>query len=162
MRVAEVWLDEYKNYLYQRQPEVYAGLSAGDITKQKALRQRLQCKPFKWFLENVASDLTKHFPLDEPSIAYGGIKNLGTNLCADTMSQDGRTPLGLFPCAVNISSPHLTQTFSLTLNHDIRVRFEPRCLSKMHSNTIYIVQCWNISQVNKRIMLWKYDMVKIS
>lgn len=160
MRVAEVWLDEYKKNLYQRQPEIYTGISPGDITEQKALRQRLQCKPFKWFLENVAFDLTKHFPLDEPSFAYGGIKNLGTNLCADTMSQDGKTALGLFPCAANISFPHLTQTFSLTLNHDIRVRFEPRCLSKMHSNVVWIVHCWAISQVIKPTMLWQYNMVK--
>lgn len=158
MRVAEVWLDEYKEILYKRHPSVYSNLNPGDISKQKALRQRLQCKSFKWFLKNVAFDLIDTFPLEEPSFAYGGIKNLGTNLCADTMSKSTDTPVGLYSCAPNISDPHLTQTFSLTLKHDIRVRFEPRCWMKDRTNTAVIVSCFKM-QSYRREMRWRYDIV---
>lgn len=161
MRVAEVWMDEYKEVLYKRQPMVYSNLNPGDISKQKALREHLQCKPFKWFLENVAFDLIDQFPLDEPSFAYGGIKNLGINLCADTMSKVGRTPVGLYPCAKNLSYPQHSQTFSLTLKHDIRVRFEPRCWAKLHANTVWLVSCWKNQKINRQL-LWKYDIVNLN
>ncbi|XP_031624901.1 N-acetylgalactosaminyltransferase 6-like [Contarinia nasturtii] len=152
-RVAEVWMDEYKEILYSRQPNLYNDLNIGDISKQKALRKRLQCKPFKWFLTNVAFDLIETFPVDEPSFAYGGIKNLGTNLCADTMSKSTDAPLGLYYCAANISYPQLTQTFSLTLNHEIRVRFEPRCWIKKQTNSVWIVSCSRGQE-----MRWIYDI----
>ena len=34
----------------------------GDISSQLEIRNRLECKPFKWFMETVAFDLVKHYP----------------------------------------------------------------------------------------------------
>lgn len=70
-RVAEVWMDEYAEYVFQRRPE-YRHLSAGDMTAQKELRNRLNCKSFKWFMSNVAWDLPKHYPMVEPPAAAWG------------------------------------------------------------------------------------------
>nr|AIA91740.1 CAZy families GT27/CBM13 protein [uncultured bacterium] len=39
--VAEVWMDEYAQYLYMRRPH-YKSIDPGDLTKQKALRERLK------------------------------------------------------------------------------------------------------------------------
>lgn len=47
-RVAEVWLDEYKEIYYEIRPH-HRDLGTGDISERLALRERLQCKPFKWF-----------------------------------------------------------------------------------------------------------------
>lgn len=70
-RVAEVWMDEFAEHIYQRRPE-YRHLSAGDVAAQKQLRARLNCKSFKWFMNKIAWDLPKHYPPVEPPAAAWG------------------------------------------------------------------------------------------
>ena len=41
-------------------------IDAGDLTEQRAIREKLQCKPFKWFMTEVAFDLVKVYPPVEP------------------------------------------------------------------------------------------------
>ncbi|XP_050689081.1 N-acetylgalactosaminyltransferase 6-like isoform X2 [Eriocheir sinensis] len=84
-RVAEVWMDEYKQYLYMRQPG-WLQVDTGDISEQRAVRERNKCKPFKWFMENVAFDLAKHYPLVEPpDYCNGTIKSVAEpSLCVDS------------------------------------------------------------------------------
>ena len=67
-------MDEYAEYVYQRRPE-YRHLSAGDMTAQKELRSRLNCKSFKWFMSEVAWDLPKHYPpVEPPAAAWGEVR----------------------------------------------------------------------------------------
>lgn len=72
-RVAEVWMDEYAEYLYKRRPH-YRNIDPGDLTEQKAIRERLQCKSFRWFMEEVAFDLIKKYPpVEPPDFGYGEV-----------------------------------------------------------------------------------------
>lgn len=154
-------MDEYKEHIYNRDLWTYSKIDAGDLSEQRALRERLKCKSFKWFMENVAFDLLAHYPLYEPSFAYGGIRNLGMkNLCVDTMSTFGYTPVGLYSCAPNISYPHNTQSFSWTLFKDIRERFEHRCWSKVDANAVKFVKCSEGQQKRPLEQIWNYDLVK--
>ncbi|XP_004835982.1 polypeptide N-acetylgalactosaminyltransferase 5 isoform X1 [Heterocephalus glaber] len=58
VRVAEVWLDEYKELFYGHGAHLIdQGLEAGNLTQQKELRKKLKCKSFQWYLENVFPDL---------------------------------------------------------------------------------------------------------
>jgi polypeptide N-acetylgalactosaminyltransferase len=61
-RVVEVWMDpEYKEFFYTREPMArYTEL--GDITEQLKLKERLQCKSFDWFMNNIAYDMLEEFP----------------------------------------------------------------------------------------------------
>lgn len=72
-RVAVVWMDEYAEYVYQRQPSV-RNIDPGNVTEMVELRKRLQCKPFKWFMEEIAFDIIPKYPTIElPPYASGQV-----------------------------------------------------------------------------------------
>ncbi|KAI4884487.1 hypothetical protein NFI96_008956 [Prochilodus magdalenae] len=97
-RVAETWMDEYAEYIYQRRPE-YRHLSTGDLTAQKELRKHLKCKDFKWYMNTVAWDLPKYYPPVEPlPAAWGEIRNAASGLCIDSKHGSTGTELRLDTC----------------------------------------------------------------
>lgn len=95
LRVAEIWMDEYKHNvnLAWNLPFENHGLDIGNVTERKKLRERLKCKPFKWYLENVYPKLD---PWDD-LLAYGGMKNLDADVCLDQGPVPGHTPIA-FNC----------------------------------------------------------------
>jgi len=64
-------MDEYKEYLYQRRPH-YRNIDPGDLTAQFAIRKKHSCKPFSWFIKEVAFDLPKKYPPVEPPLTAEG------------------------------------------------------------------------------------------
>ncbi|XP_073534605.1 polypeptide N-acetylgalactosaminyltransferase 12-like [Phyllobates terribilis] len=99
VRAAEVWMDEYKELYYHRNP--HARMEPyGDVTERIELRNKLQCKSFKWFLENVYPEL--HVPEDTPGY-FGMLRNKGmANLCFDYNPPSENDVTGqkiiLYPC----------------------------------------------------------------
>ncbi|CAI5445034.1 unnamed protein product [Caenorhabditis angaria] len=69
IRLAEVWLDEYKQYYYERINNQLGDF--GDVSGRKKLRENLGCKSFRWYLDNIFPEL--FVPGD--AIAKGEVRN---------------------------------------------------------------------------------------
>ena len=75
------WDDNYKKYYYARRPE-NRNVDPGDLTDVLAVKERLQCKDFSWYMKEIAYDIPKYWPMIQPpNIATGKLKNVGTGLC---------------------------------------------------------------------------------
>ncbi|XP_039609999.1 polypeptide N-acetylgalactosaminyltransferase 11 isoform X1 [Polypterus senegalus] len=56
LRLAHVWMDEYKEQYFALRPEL-RNRSFGDIGERLAVRKRLNCKSFKWYLEHIYPEM---------------------------------------------------------------------------------------------------------
>lgn len=139
-RVAEVWMDEYKEYLYERNPK-YKTVDPGDLTEQLKIRESLKCKSFDWFMKEVAFDLMdKYPPVEPPNFAFGAIQSISNpTFCIDTLSRGEKNRIGLYFCAIDKVNPQATQNFALSWQRDIRVRHGEQCWDVSDSGNAPVV-----------------------
>lgn len=84
-RVIETWFDDkYKEFFYTREP-LARFLDMGDISEQLALKERLKCKSFDWFMQNIASDVFERFPELPPNLHWGELRSGAYSKCLDTL-----------------------------------------------------------------------------
>uniref|UniRef100_F6Z2B6 Polypeptide N-acetylgalactosaminyltransferase n=1 Tax=Xenopus tropicalis TaxID=8364 RepID=F6Z2B6_XENTR len=96
LRAAEVWMDEFKSHVYMAWniPMTNPGVDFGDVSERVALRQKLQCRSFKWYLENVYPEMRVY----NNTITYGELRNSkATGYCLDQGSEDDNKAI-LYPC----------------------------------------------------------------
>uniref|UniRef100_A0A4W6DAP3 Polypeptide N-acetylgalactosaminyltransferase n=1 Tax=Lates calcarifer TaxID=8187 RepID=A0A4W6DAP3_LATCA len=89
-RAAEVWMDEYKQYYYSARPSAQ-GKAFGSIADRLTLRRKLNCKPFRWYMENVYPELR----VPEQEAVSSVLKQGG--LCLETR---GLSPQVSFLCVL--------------------------------------------------------------
>ena len=92
-RVAAVWMDNYKNYYFDRLGTTGASVEDnvgdfGDVSERQSLRESLQCENFDWYLKNQMP----HF-LENKIIGAGEIRNFHHQFCLD--QQDTEHNVGL-------------------------------------------------------------------
>ncbi|XP_075234604.1 N-acetylgalactosaminyltransferase 6-like isoform X2 [Lycorma delicatula] len=157
-RVAEVWMDEYAEYIYMRRPH-YRTIDPGNLTEQKAIRRKLNCKSFKWFMTNVAFDLVKTYPpIEPPDFASGSISNaVAPELCIDAQSRSPDERIVLTQCDTSKKNKKISQLFSLTWHKDIRVKGPRYCWDVANPSDkapVILYQCHGLHGNQ----LWKYDV----
>lgn len=152
-RVAEVWMDEYAQFLYKRRPH-YLNIDTGDISEQKALRQKLNCKSFRWFMTQVAFDLTAKYPTVEPEpFGEGNIKPLlNTNLCVDAHHGQQMDKLLLTHCE---DSSNAEQKFVLSWHKDIRSKERNMCWDLPDSSSRSPIRLFSC-HLGGGNQLWRY------
>ena len=141
-RAAEVWMDDYKEFYFAAVPSAKM-VPFGDISERIQLKERLQCKPFKWFLENVYPELKVPGGGD---LAFGSISQ--DNMCVDTLGHFADGTLGIFPCHFAGGN----QEFSMS--KDGQIRHLDLCVTLIGSESgtpIKLFQC----QEGLKTQLWK-------
>ncbi|OQR79886.1 putative polypeptide N-acetylgalactosaminyltransferase 9-like [Tropilaelaps mercedesae] len=95
VRLAKVWLDDFAKYYFDRIGNDLGDY--GDISERIALRKKLNCKPFSWFVKTIYPEL--FVPGD--AVGSGEIRNFGSGgMCIDSPAgKDAlHKPVGLYPC----------------------------------------------------------------
>lgn len=152
-------MDEYKEYLYQRRPH-YRNLEYGSITKQKALRERLNCKPFKWFMEKIAFDQPlKYPPVEPPDFAWGSVRNVAADQCLDSKFH-GQGKFGLDECLSSKGGSSGEQNFVLTWHQDLRPAKRSVCLDVSSGEKRTPVVLWPCHGMQGN-QLFKYNLVSM-
>jgi polypeptide N-acetylgalactosaminyltransferase len=107
-------MDEYA-FIVKEAIGADSSIDIGTLDEMKALRERLQCKSFDWFLKNVYPEgvITDRSDIQ----AVGPIKNVDTNHCLDTMQRTwADAQVGAYPCHGKGSQRFLT----LSHAHELR------------------------------------------
>lgn len=152
-RVAEVWLDEYKDILYKHDRPRFEKVDAGDLSKPKMIREKLKCKPFKYYLEYVAPDMLERYPIHPyPNFASGALSpDEDPSLCLDDLQADEKHSIGLYSCNGNDrTNPSGSQFFQLS--HYRSLMHNKKCLD---SNSLNIIQCHYAKSGNQ---FWRYEL----
>uniref|UniRef100_A0A8C1H7R4 Polypeptide N-acetylgalactosaminyltransferase n=1 Tax=Cyprinus carpio carpio TaxID=630221 RepID=A0A8C1H7R4_CYPCA len=99
VRLAEVWMDDYKLIYYRRSQsadKMAKDKNYGDISDRLKLRETLQCKNFSWYLTNVYPEA---FVPDLTPVKFGALKNMGAQQCLDVgESNNGGKPVIMYVC----------------------------------------------------------------
>lgn len=148
-RVAEAWMDEWKNFYYQMNPGA-RNVDIGDLSPRRQLREKLQCKSFRWYLETVYPE--SQMPLDYYYL--GEMKNAGTHNCLDTMGRKSGEDVGLSYC----HGLGGNQVFAYTKRQQIMS--DDNCMDAAgRESPVKLVRChgmggnqaWNFSDQDKSI-----------
>lgn len=88
IRVAEVWMDDYKKYFYAS-TRIYdfkrvkmTEEEVKSLAERRKLREQLKCNTFEWFMHEIIPEVE---PPSMDSVFYGEIMNLKSRACFEVL-----------------------------------------------------------------------------
>ncbi|WAR09255.1 GALT5-like protein [Mya arenaria] len=149
LRVAEVWLDQYKDVLQEYWPNLtkQTQIDVGpDLAKRKLIRRKLHCKPFQYYVDTVQVFGHIHFPVD--NIKHGWLINNGTGKCL-VLKED---VLALGDCSMYTA---LYQFFEYTSEQHLRHRGLCVCSNPNGKSSLTLAKCFSVAS---NISTWNYTV----
>ena len=142
IRLAEVWLDDYKKYYYDRIGHDLGDF--GDVSERVELRRNLQCNTFQWYLDNIYPELF----IPGEAVASGDIGNAWSEQCVDSAAkrEDLHKAVGLWPCHKQGGNQYWM------LSKQGEIRRDEACLDYAGSEVI-LYPCHG----SKGNQYWQYD-----
>lgn len=115
VRMAEVWLDDFKDYYYQNIN--YTLGNYGEVSARKALRTNLQCRSFDWYLVNVYPELF----IPAEALYSGEIRSKAEPLCLESPYRFGEInkPLTVYHCHGQNGNQYWLYTQKGEIRHDL-------------------------------------------
>jgi len=160
-RLVDVWFDDYRKYYYvtERSKAPYSGfvgnaVAAADhdeersIDARRRLRQKLRCRSFDWYLQNVATDLITP---DVNSRYFGQLQNAHGQTCACSAPVNDADVLPVIKCGWRDRS----QTFALMKNGSVVENRNGNCLTGNADGYAVVRPCSGDAQSQ----IWMYDVV---
>ncbi|XP_076464391.1 polypeptide N-acetylgalactosaminyltransferase 13-like isoform X2 [Babylonia areolata] len=147
VRVALVWMDRYSHHYLERIR--YRLGDYGDISDRVAIRQRLQCRPFSWYVDNVYPELRDQ--MVTRATYAGQFQHVHSGLCLDRIDPHRDVP-GLYSCH------QLGGNQFWYLSEDRYIQMEDRYLCKVaQRNTVRLClgddrQEWSYNPVRRQLM----------
>ncbi|KAK5863523.1 hypothetical protein PBY51_000550 [Eleginops maclovinus] len=120
VRLAEVWMDDYKKVFYRRNKNAAVMASEnkfGDISDRLNLREKLHCKNFTWYLDAIYPEA--FIPDLDPEL-FGAIKNSGSQSCLDVgENNQGDKPMIMYTCHNMGGNQYFEYSSGKELRHNI-------------------------------------------
>eukprot|EP00927_Polykrikos_kofoidii_P017022 TRINITY_DN17728_c0_g1_i1.p1 TRINITY_DN17728_c0_g1~~TRINITY_DN17728_c0_g1_i1.p1 ORF type:complete len:625 (-),score=68.04 TRINITY_DN17728_c0_g1_i1:191-2065(-) len=156
LRTAAVWMDEYAKLVTLAQSVLPPHVTLGDLGDRTRLREKLKCKPFKWYLEHAARDT--FVPAMEGMLAGSlvSISPATKGACLDTL---GATVPGIYPC----HGQHGSQAFVLDGSGLLRsaVSLYKNCLAVRGVELSFgLCPRHTEKEIAGRGLIWRFDGTK--
>ncbi|XP_061592200.1 polypeptide N-acetylgalactosaminyltransferase 6 [Cololabis saira] len=120
VRLAEVWMDDYKKIFYRRNKNAAIMASEnryGDISDRLKLREGLHCKNFTWYLDTIYPEI---FMPDLAPEKFGALQNSGSRTCLDVgENNQGGKPVIMYQCHNMGGNQYFEYSSHKELRHNI-------------------------------------------
>ncbi|ODM95842.1 Polypeptide N-acetylgalactosaminyltransferase 3 [Orchesella cincta] len=152
-RVAMVWMDEWKDFFFKIHPEIAVYAHNQSIEDRLILRhEKLQCKSFKWYLENI---WPSHFMPFEDRF-FGKVRNVKSQKCLQSpRTKTFGQPYGLASVSECIIETYSPQLFILTPDGYFKTD-DSVCLdAPEHRDSVSEVRIMACNTLERQ--RWRYD-----